>query len=770
MPPRFLPTCLLLLGACTQDALVPHSPREADFPVRPGVETATVVGVDPGSELTLYDDHGNALLTLLADDLGQAHFAYVPDEHMVVDTNGGQKLPIVNGGVLTPGTYAIRNDVTGESSGRIEVMAVDQIGPDSLYEGQVLDGIHHSLLTGDEGDPLDAFQYIETRDGTLLSTTVRFPDPLLYGDGPYPTVIEYSGYSPSRPDRLDPGSQIANALGYATVGVNMRGTGCSGGVFDVFNRAQHADGYDIVEVVARQEWVLNGQVGMVGLSYPGISQLFVASTNPPSLAGIVPLSVIADPWEMQWPGGVYNAGFTRQWIGQRDDQAAAGGASWVVDRIEDGDETCIDNVELSAQNIDFESFLHGLEFRPRDANDRDLNRLVEQIEAAVFLGGAWQDEQTGANFGGMLDRFYSSRAAKFTAYNGRHPDGFAPDMVFRWVEFLEFYVAERVPVLNPGVRLLGAQEFANQFQMQDFEFPDDRFSAYSEDQYSDALAAYEAEQPVRVLFESGAGGPPGEPIHRFEAAYDTWPPPEAQPQTWYLDAPGLLSDSPGASGIDAWIFDPDAGPSTFFGPAGYQLMVPLWDIDWTPFAAGNVASYLTPPFAEATVLAGPGVADLWVRSPVDDVTVQMTLTEVRDDGIEVLISSGWLRLGHRFSAPTADLRLERSYLAEDFEPVPVGEWVQAALAIPSVAHPLRAGSSLQVAISSPGRNHGTWEFEAPLYAEDPTFELGRGPDHPTSLTMTTLPGIAVPDEPPPCPSLRGQPCRTFTPVDNLVVQ
>ena len=88
-------------------------------------------------------------------------------------------------------------------------------------------------------------------------------------------------------------------LGYATVSVNMRGTGCSGGVFDVFNRAQHADGYDIVETVARQSWVLNNQVGMVGLSYPNIATIrwLYQSTIT---GAIVPLSTIADAWEMQW--------------------------------------------------------------------------------------------------------------------------------------------------------------------------------------------------------------------------------------------------------------------------------------------------------------------------------------------------------------------------------------------------------------------------------------------------------------------------------------
>ena len=49
------------------------------------------------------------------------------------------------------------------------------------------------------------------------------------------------------------------------------------------------DGYDVVETIARQPWVLHGRPGMVGLSYPGISQLFVAQLQPPHLAAIAPL-------------------------------------------------------------------------------------------------------------------------------------------------------------------------------------------------------------------------------------------------------------------------------------------------------------------------------------------------------------------------------------------------------------------------------------------------------------------------------------------------
>lgn len=59
-----------------------------------------------------------------------------------------------------------------------------------------------------------------------------------------------------------------------------------GGVFDVFNRAQQVDGYDVVEAVARQPWVRGNKVGMIGLSYSGITQLYTTASNrrawPPS--------------------------------------------------------------------------------------------------------------------------------------------------------------------------------------------------------------------------------------------------------------------------------------------------------------------------------------------------------------------------------------------------------------------------------------------------------------------------------------------------------
>ena len=748
-------------------------PRPPDFTVSAGVESATVLDADPFAPLTLYNSDGDAMVTLIADELGQAHFAYIGGEHVVLDPNNFEGFSMADGTVLAAGEgYFIQDDSVDppDWSGAFSVLAVDDVPEESFYEQQELLGIHVSPITGELDDPEIGYQYIEVRDGILLSAMIRFPDNTIYGEGPYPTIIEYSGYAPSRHDQMDVATRIGNSLGYATVSVNMRGTGCSGGVFDVFNRAQHADGYDLVEIVARQDWVLNNQVGMVGLSYPGISQLYVGSTNPPSLAAIVPLSTIADAWEMQWPGGIYNKGFTRQWVNARDAQAQAGGSSWVDNRIANGDSVCEENLRLSSHSVDFESFLRAMDVRPPDADARDLNLLVEQIEAPVFYGGSFQDEQTGAQFGEMLGSFDNARHLKVHLTNGRHPDGYSPNIVFYWFEFLEFYLSERIPVLNPLVRAFGATEFGNIFGMTEFSFIEDRFSSFED--YEEALEAYEEEASVRVLFEFGAGSEQaGAPVASFESFYDGWPPVEAQPIEWFFGSEGQLQDSlPSDSGIDAWTFDQEASEKTFFGPAGYQLLVPLWDIDWTPFAAGNIVSYSTDPFSSPMVVSGPGIVDLWIRSPVEDVMVQVTLTEIRPDGMEVLIQSGWLNLSHRASREDEGLRLHRTYSLEDFEPMPIDEWVSSKIVIPSVAHPIRAGSALRVSVSSPGRDHGTWEFETPEYADNPTFQLGYGSLYPSSLRMMVLPDIEIPEAYPPCPSLRGQPCRAYEPESNETVE
>ena len=52
-------------------------------------------------------------------------------------------------------------------------------------------------------------------------------------------------------------------------------------------------------------------------------------------------------------------------------------------------------------------------------------------------------------------------------------------------------------------------------------------------------------------------------------------------------------------------------------------------------------------------MVGTGSVDLWLDSTVDDADLEVNLTEVRPDGQEMYVQSGWLRASYRELGPDA---------------------------------------------------------------------------------------------------------------------
>jgi hypothetical protein len=231
----------------------------AAFQARASAEQVDVTGARPGVTLALIDGRGRTVQSRRVDRLGALLFRGVrPGHGYRVRQAGGHG--------------------RGVQSGPLTVFSNRPAPPSTRSYRQRI--------------PTSGYGYLSTRDGTKLAIDVHLPTG---GHAPYPTLVEYAGYGFADPAGPDSGiAPIANLLGFAVVDVNMRGTGCSGGAFDYFEPLQSLDGYDIVETVARQPWVLHHKVGLMGVSYGGISQLFVAATDPPHLAAITPLSVIDD--------------------------------------------------------------------------------------------------------------------------------------------------------------------------------------------------------------------------------------------------------------------------------------------------------------------------------------------------------------------------------------------------------------------------------------------------------------------------------------------
>lgn len=731
---------------------------------RGSVNQVFVTGATPGATVELLDGSGSVVASGAADDQGAHIFGNDPEE----------ETPVAPGSA-----YRVREGAT--TSAAVTVLDPGDHPDQSFYDAQSLDIAPAGLFQ----DPEVGFQYLETRDGTTLSVNVLPPlDPTL--SPPYPVVVDYSGYDPSDPDIFsgDPDHRpmfVARAAGYAVVGVNLRGTTCSGGAYSYWETLQGLDGYDVIETVAAQPWA--ARVGMIGLSFPGISQLFVAATQPPHLAAITPQSVIGDTYRSTlYPGGVLNGGFAVDWAAERDGDARPSAHGWVRDRIAAGDAECAANQVLHGQAVSILDRLDPMAFYESAGDSLAPRTFVDRIRVPTYLGAAWQDEQTGGEAANLLDDFTGlggpgEPPLRAQLMNGAHAEQYTPETYLRILEFLDFYVARKVPGLVGPLRQYANLGFAELIGAPGVDLPPDR--PWPSD-FDDALAQYEAEPPIRVTFEQGAAGtggaacpdgdrspapcPSGYPYSAFSARFASWPPPQTSPTRLFLQPDGGLGDTaPGVAdasprSYDTYRYDPTSGGLGI--DADRNLMSPNPGFHWAQNPEGTSLSFLTEPLAEDTVMVGTASVDLWLRSTAPDVDLEVELTEVRPDGQESYIQSGWLRASHRhLGAGSTELLPFQTHLAEDAEDLPAGEFVPARIAVFPFGHIAREGSQLRLTVKSPGGNRVRWRFSNQQYAEDQYIDVAHSVGHPSSLVLPVIPGIDVPTARPACEALRSQPCR-----------
>lgn len=124
---------------------------------------------------------------------------------------------------------------------------------------------------------------------------------------PVPALLEYLPY------RLTDWTSPRDAQrhpwyaghGYASVRVDVRGHGCSGGrVTDEYSEEETADGVAVVEWLARRPWC-DGTVGMLGISWGGFNGLQVAARRPEALRAVVTVCSADDRYDndVHYKGG-----------------------------------------------------------------------------------------------------------------------------------------------------------------------------------------------------------------------------------------------------------------------------------------------------------------------------------------------------------------------------------------------------------------------------------------------------------------------------------
>ncbi len=124
---------------------------------------------------------------------------------------------------------------------------------------------------------------MRTRDGVRLDADVYRPE----GAGPFPVLLMRQPYGRAIASTIVYAHPLWYAAhGYIVVIQDVRGRGTSEGTFELFAN-EVADGEDTVSWAAQLPGS-DGQVGMYGFSYQGMTQLQAAQAKPPALKTIAP--------------------------------------------------------------------------------------------------------------------------------------------------------------------------------------------------------------------------------------------------------------------------------------------------------------------------------------------------------------------------------------------------------------------------------------------------------------------------------------------------
>jgi uncharacterized protein len=570
-----------------------------------------------------------------------------------------------------------------------------------------------------EEPPNPWFTYATMSDGVKIALGVRFPAGFS-ADRTWPTIFQMDGYAG--------GGSTINPAGYGneyvTVYASVRGTGCSGGRFDLFDRRHALDGYEIIEGwIVDQPWS-NGKVGIVGYSYPGLTGFLVASTNPPHLTAIALGGLIDDLYRgLVYMGGVSNKGFPVYWPGAfRPAVELAGNASRYATETAGGDPTCAANIATRPPQDPGEfPFVRGLH-----AEDgpwwqmRALATWTGGIRKPIHITHHYQDEQTGPRGGHRTWELIDESVPKrLVMTNGRHGTTNAENADRRaWLDCW---------ILHDG------------------------------DPGACAPGILDPDQRVRIHFETTGNNATNPPL--VGAGF---PLPQTDWQRHHLRADGTLTSQAPAA---------DEGSSTYASlPRGRQPGATTMHAVTASTGPDELNFALD--FGEATAIAGPITLSLFASTTAPDTDLFATLVDVDAAGRYQYLTRGMLRASHRAMDQLRSDRIASGPLAGTiYRPhrphtnpqlVLPGAVEEYLVEIFPVGHVFREGHRLLLKISAPP----TTDPISELYAYDtphaPSLvEVFHDEDRSSSLLLPVLPSLPpIADTPPACGAQTGVRCVT----------
>ncbi len=575
--------------------------------------------------------------------------------------------------------------------------------------------------------------FVTMSDGVQIAINVRMPD----GYDPnqtYPTIFEMSGYDGGSAD----GGTLARDFGfdqlpidvpvipmndsrslteifygeYVTVHASVRGTGCSSGEFDIFSWRSALDGKEIIDNwIPEQPWS-NGDVGLIGHSYGGITGFMVAATQPEHLRGASLSGLIDDIYRgLVYPGGVSNYGFPLLWTGGvRPAYDLGGGLAPGILRPQGPDDTenrqlrCALNVAGKSRTVLNDPLLQGLQDTDNEwFRARSLITYVEDVDVPMHITGAYQDEQTGPRGPANLYEHINGVPKRLLLTNGDHNTESTAEGGLSEVR------ADRKAWIDHWVRDV-----------------DGGFGKLDQDTTS-----------VTTFFESHKDQD-GNLVSNGRLDGDTYPYPETEWTDWYLHGDGSLDTTEPEAAEEPRSYLSGSFRQSWSYQAGPSVGPPLTTTD-----AGDELTYRSEPVASDTAIAGPITATLFMQSTGVDTELFVNVIDEGPGGSRTYLQRGVLRASHRAveedaSDTTPDGQIYRPWRPHT-NPTSIipGEIYEYLVEVWPVGHVFRPGHRIMVKVHAPPLVDSYYAY-VPRSAPGVNTVL-HGPDHPSRIMLPMVP-------------------------------
>jgi putative CocE/NonD family hydrolase len=543
-------------------------------------------------------------------------------------------------------------------------------------------------------------RYVTVRDGTRLAVEIFRPARGgKVAEEKLPVVWTHNRY---RCDIVDEGKtytildifgwlQDVLRHGYVVACADARGSGASFGRFEgMFNLKETQDAYDITEWLGTRSWS-NGNVGMYGRSYLGITQYMAAGQKPPHLEALFPEVAVVDMYELIYKGGIYHGPFIEMW-------------SNAVREMD---------VDKPAPPVD------------EDKDGSLLKAAVEQHKtnrsaADIFAALPYRDSVDRAS-GAMPFRDWTP-----ITWLQQIRDSNVP--IYHLAGWYDRYVRDQLVLydnLNNPERISIGPWTHTQSDHFDFAAEHLRWWDYWLKGIDNGVMR---EDPIHYYVM-------GAPEDKAWRSARTWPlPQERRTAYWFGSDRGLGTEAPKSKGaMDAFTVDYSAAVAPD----------PRWTIErqFPDLSAQSTQglTYTTPPLTTPLEVTGHPVAHLWISSSAPDADVFVYLEEVDEKGAPRYVSEGMLRASNRATAdPGYDLPglpYHRGLQSDRADLTP-GQPVELVIDLFPTSTQFQPGHRLRVTITGADKaNARTPERNPP-----PRLTVWREPGRGSYIELPVIPG------------------------------